>query len=104
MRVSMVCGLRENSARQQEIENRKNAKNISCHLLREDSVNGEPAQVFSAHDETEDGKTDATIWISKSRGLPLRKEEDIDTGGDPSGKTHFSTRYDYSNTSVPPVS
>ena len=38
-------------------------------------------------------------WISKSKGLPLKTEEDIDTGdGD---KRHMSIRYEYSNVRPP---
>ena len=89
--------------RQQKAENRKDAKNVSCHYVRDESVNGEAARVFSAHSENEDDKSDATVWISKSRGLPLRQEQDIDTGGDAAGKMHYSVRYEYTNVSAPPV-
>jgi hypothetical protein len=89
--------------REQKVENRKTAKNVSCHYLRDEAVNGESAQVYSAHSENEDEKSDLTIWVSKARGLPLRQEQDIDVGG-AGGKTHYSLRYDYRNVSAPPVS
>ncbi len=82
----------------QEEENRRTAK-YSCRYLREETVNGETAAVYANHSETEDIKSDATVWISKSRGLPLRTEGDYDTG-DPA-KTHASIRYDYSNVRPP---
>jgi hypothetical protein len=88
--------------REQKAENRKTAKNVSCHYLRDESVGGEAARVYSAHAETEDDKTDTTVWISKSRGLPLRQEEDIDVGG-AGGKTHYSVRHEYTNVSAPSV-
>ena len=44
-------------------------------------------------------KPDAQTWISKSKGLPLKTEEDIDTGG--GDKRHMSIRYEYSNVRPP---
>ena len=83
--------------REQKAENRKNAKNVSCRYLRDESVDGEAARVFSVHSETEDGKYDLTVSISKSRGLPVRQEEDINTGD----KMHYSIRYEYTNVFAP---
>ncbi len=86
----------------QEEENWKTAKNISCKHLRDDSVKGESATVYSAHSETEDTKTDAQMWISKSKGLLLRQEDDVDIGG--GEKHHRSIRYEYANVQAPAVS
>jgi len=83
--------------REQKAENRKSAKNVSCRYLRDEFVDGEAARVFSAHSETEDGKYDLTVWISKNRGLPVRQEEDIDTGD----KVHYSIHYEYTNVALP---
>ncbi|HMD99975.1 MAG TPA: hypothetical protein VKM93_21930 [Terriglobia bacterium] len=80
--------------------NRKNAKNMSCHYVRDESVNGESAALYSTHEETAHGKTDSQTWVSKSKGLILRQEIDIDTGG-ANGKTHMSSRYEYSNVQAP---
>jgi hypothetical protein len=44
-------------------------------------VNGEAAAVYSQHVETENDKMDVQVWISKSKGLPLREELDVDVGG-----------------------
>ena len=85
--------------RAQEAENRKNAKNTSCKYLRDESVNGEAAAVYSAHSETEGVKSDATVWISKSKGLILRQEDDMDMG-DPD-KMHISIRYEYGGVKAP---
>jgi len=73
----------------------------TCRYLRDEAVNGEPAAVYSTHAETEDFKTDMTVWISKTRNAPLRSEADMDVGG-AAGKSHTSTRYDYSNVQAPP--
>ena len=68
---------------------------------RDESVNGEAAALYMAHSENDTVKSDAQTWISKSKGLPLRTEEDIDTGdGD---KRHMSIRYEYGNIQAPAV-
>jgi hypothetical protein len=71
---------------------------MTCHYLRDESVNGETAAVYSTHSETEDIKSDGQIWISKDRGLPLRHELDIEAGG---SKNHHSARYQYGNVQPP---
>jgi hypothetical protein len=84
-----------------EEENRKNSK-TTCRYLKDESVNGETAAVYNTHSETGDIKSDGQIWISKSKGLPLRQEFDIDSGG-PGGKNHQSVRYEYTNIQPPPL-
>jgi hypothetical protein len=92
----------EAQMRAQEEENWKTAKNISCKYLRDESVNGQSAAVYKTHDENEDTKEDGQVWVSKSKGLLLRQEEDVDIGyGD---KRHHSTRYEYTNVQTPAVS
>jgi len=82
----------------QQEENRRNSK-YGCRLLREESVDGEPASVFHVHSENEDVKSDGDVWVSRSRGLILREEIDMNTG-DPSA-THMSMHYDYRNVQPP---
>ena len=77
---------------------RKNAKHVSCHKVRDDSVNGETATVYGTHEETEHGTTDTQIWISKSKGLMLRQEMDLTAG---TSKTHMSSRYEYRDVQAP---
>lgn len=80
--------------------NRNNARNVSCRYLRDESVNGESAVVYSTHEESAHGKTDTQNWVSKGKGLILRQEIDIDTGG-ANGKSHLSSQIDYSNVQAP---
>jgi hypothetical protein len=70
-----------------------------CKHLRDESVGGEIAAVYSSHSESERSATDSTAWISTSKGLVLRMEVDINpkTGS----KTHMSIRYDYKNVQKP---
>jgi hypothetical protein len=80
----------------------KAAKNLSCHALRDESVNGESATVYSVHSEDERGIHDGQVWISKSKGLLLREENDVQKPGE-RGKSHASLRIDYNNVQAPKV-
>jgi hypothetical protein len=87
----------------QEQENRQKSK-YTCRYLRDETVNGETAAVYGTHSERSDADvghitSDGQIWISKSKGLPLRQEMDIDAGD--RMKHHHSTRYEYTNVQVP---
>jgi hypothetical protein len=78
---------------EQERENRRNTKNEHCAHVRDEAVDGEAAVVFSTHYESEYAKVDALIWISRSSGLALREELDMDPGE--LGKSHTSVRTAY---------
>ena len=75
-------------------KNRQTNK-TTCRYLKDEPVNGEIAAVYSMHDESPKGTSDAQVWISKAKGLPLRSETDF------SGKNHVSTRYEYGNVKPP---
>jgi hypothetical protein len=82
----------------QEEENIRNSKS-TCRHVRDEMVNGEAAALYMGHSENDGVKSDAQTWISKSKGLPLKTEEDLDTGdGD---KRHMSIRYEYGNVQAP---
>jgi hypothetical protein len=76
--------------------------NATCRAVREESVNGEAATLYSMHDQNSNATTDSQIWISKSRGVPLKLEMDMDVGG-AGGKSHRTMRYEYKNVHAPPV-
>jgi len=84
---------------QQEPEKQPNSK-ATCRYLHLDSTNGELADVYGMHSYTEGTKLDEELWISKSKRLPLREEQDLDIGG-PMGKSHRSMRYEYGNVHPP---
>ena len=71
-----------------------------CKLLGNESVNGDPAMLFSVHREYEEVKEDGKMWISKGTGLLLRVEEDVDDRGNKI-KDHRSTRVEYGNVRPP---
>jgi hypothetical protein len=85
-----------------EEKNRQNSTTM-CRYLRDEAVEGEMAAVYSTHAERRDPhiKSDGQFWISKTKGLPLRHEEDIDAGD--GVKNHLSTRYEYANVQAPPL-
>jgi hypothetical protein len=60
--------------------------------VRNESVDGEAAMLYTMRHEDEDAKEDAHIWISESRGLLLRDEQDVVVGAE-AGKEHRSTRF-----------
>jgi hypothetical protein len=71
----------------------------TCRMVRDEAINGEAATLYISHTDTEDLKADSQIWISKSRGLPLKLEETSDTGA---GKNHRVSRFEYTNVQPPP--
>ena len=76
---------------EQEKENIRDAGVYRCQYDRDENVNGEATAVYKAHSENENGTSDAEIWISKSRGLPLRDKIDLN------GTSHVMVRFDYAN-------
>jgi hypothetical protein len=84
----------------QEQRNLKNATNTSCHVVRDELVNGESATLYSMHSESPRSKNDDQIWISKSKGLILRQESDLNPLRG-NGKIHISIRYEYRHVEAP---
>ena len=77
----------------------RQAKVVACRYVRDEPVNGEAAAVYSEHVEMSGSTLDGSIWISKSRGLPLRQEVEVVSRGQ---KGHQSTTWDYDHVQVPP--
>jgi len=72
----------------------------TCQMVREEAINGEAATLYSSHSETAETKTDSQMWISKSRGVPLKLELNTDLGGG-AGKRHRVSRFEYTNVQAP---
>ncbi len=72
----------------------------TCTHLRNESVGGESASVWSVRSVTEDGTEDSEVWISNSHGTVLRSETRMDVGGN-MGKSHMVATYDYANVHAP---
>jgi hypothetical protein len=84
---------------EQEKEKEENAKS-TCQFLREESVNGEAAMLYSLHREYDEVTEDGEMWVSKGTGLPLRVEEDVDNRGS-KVREHCSTRFEYGDIRPP---
>ena len=79
--------------------NLSTAKAYSCQQVGHESVGGASATVFTAHTENEGVVGDTRTWIANATGLPVRQDEDLDTGmGD---KRHMSLRFDYADVHAP---
>lgn len=68
----------------------------ACQRVRDEPVNGEAASLFTVRSKTEFGTVDSQIWVSASRGLPLRQITDVSEG-----QTHTVGRFDYVNVQPP---
>ena len=73
-----------------------------CTVVRDETVNGEAATLYKIHSQSTDATVDTELWISKSKGLPLKQVNDINVGG-AFGKSHNEIRYEYSNVTAPAV-
>jgi hypothetical protein len=79
----------------------KNQKPV-CQYLHDEDLDGQPAAVYS--EKTALGKmtADATVFISKASGLPLKQDVFSDVGG-AKGKRHTVTTYTYTGVTAPPT-
>ena len=84
----------------QDEENRRNSK-TSCRAVREESVEGVSATVYTLHSESAVGQSDGLIWISKVSALPLRQKIELAMSGI-TEKNHVETRFVYSGVEPPP--
>jgi hypothetical protein len=80
---------------EQQLKRDAHSRDI-CRSLKDETVNGELASVYTSHSETPKGTIDSQVWISRTRGLPLRE---VTTSDD--GKATISTRYEYGNVRPP---
>ena len=83
----------------QEEENIKTAKVISCKRIGDEIVGGDAATIYSEHSENEDTKSDGKVWVSKTRGVLLKNEIQLDSGD--ATKQHITIRYEYGNVKAP---
>jgi len=58
----------------------------SCKLLREESLSGEAASVYGDVMKSRLGIADGKLWISKTKGLVLQQEVEVDMGAKGKGK------------------
>jgi hypothetical protein len=76
-------------------------KNTTCTHLRDENVAGEDSAVYDTVDRQDEGETvNSRIWISKTRGLPVKQTIDMDIGGK-QGKSHTDVLMDYADVKAP---
>jgi hypothetical protein len=81
--------------------NEANARKDECTFVRDESVNGESAALYTAKHKTEEDSSTTQLWVSRKTGLPLKFEIDRDVGGGAIGKSHQTLRVDYTNIAAP---
>jgi hypothetical protein len=65
----------------------------TCKYLRDETVTGEDANVYSDVFASKSGTANGTVWISKKNGWVLKREVDVDIVG--VGKGHQSIVFEY---------
>jgi hypothetical protein len=58
----------------------------SCKYLRDENLNGESASVYSDVMKSRAGIADGKVWISKTKGVILQQEVEVDMGAKGKGK------------------
>ncbi len=65
----------------------------TCKYLRDETVTGEDANVYSDVFASKSGMANGTVWVSKKNGWVLKREVDVDMVG--VGKGHQSIVFEY---------
>ncbi|HEY7097067.1 MAG TPA: hypothetical protein VH437_10110 [Terriglobales bacterium] len=84
----------------EEEKEREHQGKSTCQFLRTESVNGEAAMLYSFHRNYEDIKEDGQMWVSRSSGMIVRAEFDVDSPEN-KVKEHRSSRIEYGNIQPP---
>jgi hypothetical protein len=70
----------------------------TCYGPKDAPLDGQTTVFYRSHSETDKGKVDLQIWISRTKGVLLR--QDTDSEG---GTVVISSRYEYDNVKKPHV-
>jgi hypothetical protein len=65
----------------------------SCQLLRDETLHGEAASVYTDVMKAPSGTADGKVWISKASGLILQQQVDVDMAA--KGKGQQTIVFDY---------
>jgi hypothetical protein len=65
----------------------------TCKYLRDETIGGEDANVYSDVFASKSGTANGTVWISKKNGWVLKREVDVDMVG--VGKGHQAIVFEY---------
>jgi hypothetical protein len=82
-------------------ENLKNAKSVSCRLVKNETIDGQSAGLYETL--VGDGADSSVnlMWISKSSGLPVHQKIQINPNGP--DKTEYEIRFEYANVQAPAI-
>jgi hypothetical protein len=82
-------------------ENLKNAKSVSCRLVKNESIDGQSTALYETL--VGDGADSSTnlMWISKASGLPVHQKILINPNGP--DKVEYEIRFEYTNVQAPAV-
>jgi hypothetical protein len=90
----------EQLVKQNEADRKKTV--TVCAHLKDESINGVMAAIYSVKTATTGQKTEGQLAIAKDNGLPLTNEVDSYTG-EKASKMHYSVKYEYKNVEPPAV-
>lgn len=76
-------------------EKNRQANKATCSFVKDELLGTDLTAVYTVHEVTPHGTSDSKLWISRSKGVPLRTDIDLSRG------THMSTRYEYGNIKPP---
>jgi len=71
----------------------------NCTRVRSETVDGQPADLYSVEAKTASGGTDSQIWISPASGLPLRQHTVM--LGQGSAKAQHDVHFHYADVRAP---
>ena len=83
----------------QEMQERRKTLHPSCRLVRDETIEGTPARLYSIHNQSEFATSDQRLWVATASGLPVREE--IDLNGGEGMVRRLVTRYVYTNVQKP---
>lgn len=82
-------------------ENLHNAKSYVCQRLTDGSIAGVAVTFYQTRTENDGTIVESKIALSKASGLAVEVDNDIDSGG--GSKSHYSSRYTYTDIKAPSV-
>jgi hypothetical protein len=97
--VWKVSGMSPKDNQTRSDENLKNAKSYTCQSLPDSTIDGVVVANYQTRTEIEDTVVESKIALSKATGLAIQVDNNIGEGK----KSHYSTRYSYTNIHAPTV-
>jgi hypothetical protein len=77
-----------------DLDSKLKKTKCTCNRVGEESVDGQPATLYTVHEESEGSVSDNKIWVSDALGVPIKSESHVDD-------LVTTTTNDYVNVHVP---